>query len=106
MIKDIKIEAIEKKAYYESIAHLPKHLVKDALDNAVLKLKETLPTFIDKFPSSASQNQVFSAIENIEWTTGFWTGELWLAYEYSKDPVFKEVANKHALDFRKRFVEK
>ena len=106
MIKDIRIEPIEKKEYYESIAYLPKHLVKDALDNAVLKLKETLPTFIDKFPSPVSENQVFNAIENVEWTTGFWTGELWLAYEYSKDSAFKEVANKHALDFRKRIVEK
>ena len=69
MIKDIRIESIEKKIYYESIPYLPKYLIKDALHNAVLKLKKTLPTFIDKFPSPASQNQVFDAIENriLDW---------------------------------------
>ena len=27
---------------------------------------------------------------NTEWTNGFWTGEVWLAYELTKDEEFKK----------------
>jgi len=106
MIKEIKLESIKRKKYYENIKKIDKQFIKKALDNAVAIIKKSIPLFTDKYPSSVSINQVFEPIDNIEWTTGFWTGELWLAYEYTKDPIFKEVAQKQVLDFRNRIINK
>ena len=41
----------------------------------------------------------------VEWTTGFWTGCIWLSYEYTKDPAFREAATKQVDSFLNR-IEK
>ena len=41
-------------------------------------------------------------MDNTEWTNGFWTGELWLAYEYSQQDAFKNIAHKNVLSFLDR----
>lgn len=52
------------------------------LKNAVTQILNILPEFTDKFPKAYSEGNFYSATENVDWTTGFWTGEIWLAYEY------------------------
>ena len=61
--------------------------------------------FKEKFPSSATKENKYEIIENIEWTDGFWTGLLWLAYEYTNDNKYKELAEKNVASFKNR-VEK
>ncbi len=39
---------------------------------------------------------------NIGWTTSFWTGQLWLAYQWTNDEKYRKVAEGHLEDFRKR----
>ena len=34
-------------------------------------------------------------MDNTEWTNGFWTGEIWLAYELTKDEAFKEAGRRN-----------
>ncbi|MCM1264179.1 MAG: glucoronyl hydrolase, partial [Butyrivibrio sp.] len=46
---------------------------------------ENLKTFTDKFQNAYSENGFYQPIDNNYWTTGFWTGEIWLAYEYAKE---------------------
>lgn len=41
-------------------------------------------------------------MDNTEWTNGFWTGELWLAYKYSQQDEFKNIAHKNVLSFLDR----
>ena len=41
-------------------------------------------------------------MDNTEWTNGFWTGILWLAYEYTKDNKYKELAEKNVESFYNR----
>lgn len=60
---------------------------------------QILPEFTDKFQAAASENLFYGKIDNIDWTNGFWTGEIWLAYEYymaedREAAVIKESAEK------------
>ncbi|MDL2300906.1 glycoside hydrolase family 88 protein [Lachnospiraceae bacterium OttesenSCG-928-D06] len=64
----------------------------DALDGAVNILKSNLSEFTHKFMESNSNHSFYLPSENVEWTTGFCTGQYWLAYEYTKDVCFKEAA--------------
>lgn len=41
-----------------------------------------LPEFTYQFQKAYSEHSFYQPIENTDWTTGFWTGEIWLSYEY------------------------
>ena len=56
----------------------------------------------DKFPAPATKGNVYPVIENNEWTTGFWTGLLWLAYERTPDAKYREVAERNVESFLDR----
>ena len=49
-----------------------------------------LDVFTEKFQHSNSENGFYEAVPNISWTTGFWTGEIWLAYEKTRDERLKD----------------
>ena len=76
-----------------------------AVDRCVRQLEHYLPDFTDKFQYSNSENGFYEATENVEWTTGFLTGEYWLAYELTGKEIFKEVGLRHAQSFLER-IEK
>ena len=62
-----------------------------ALDNAATIIKRNLPLYTYKCQQTNTDNGIYEAIDNIEWTTGFWPGEISLAYEYTGDETFKHV---------------
>lgn len=75
----------------------------DRLIDAVLaRIDRTLPQFTDFFPAPASESGVYAPIDNVEWTNGFWTGMLWLAWELSGKPLYRETAERHVLSFADR----
>jgi len=43
------------------------------------KISRNLDKFGDKFPAETCENGHYKLTENVEWTTSFWTGQLWLA---------------------------
>ena len=51
-----------------------------ALDAACGILRHNLNDFTNKFQDSNSVNNFYPQTENVEWTTGFCTGEYWLAF--------------------------
>lgn len=80
--------------------------IKEALSFSYDQIKMYLPEFTHKFQNAYSENGFYKAIENNYWTTGFWTGEIWLAYEYSQDPTLKEVGEIHVSSFLDRINNK
>ncbi|MFV0412545.1 MAG: glycoside hydrolase family 88 protein [Oscillospiraceae bacterium] len=62
------------------------------LQNAAAVLKSNLPAFTNAFQASSSVNNFYPPSENVEWTTGFCTGEYWLAYQHTEDDAFKRAA--------------
>lgn len=80
--------------------------VKKALEGAIGVVREDLGKFTDFFPSSNSFDGFYEQTDNVEWTTGFWTGVLWLAYENTDDGCFKEAALKQVDSFLNRIENK
>lgn len=94
---------------FETVMGYPaadERMVREAMDEAVRILRADLPAFTDHFPSSNSFDGFYEATENVEWTTGFWTGAVWLAYEYTKDEAFKEAALVQVESFLNRIENK
>ena len=105
VIKKIHVEPINRKAEYEAAGFLTREEVTAAMDRVADQVRCHMEYFGTRFPSSATRNQTYGVIDNIEWTDGFWTGLLWLCYEYTGDDAFKNLALKNVDSFLNR-VEK
>ncbi|MEG2350741.1 MAG: glycoside hydrolase family 88 protein, partial [Hungatella sp.] len=80
--------------------------IKIALNQAAAIVKENLKEYTQKFESSNTINGFYDATENVEWTTGFWTGVIWLAYEYTGEACFLDSGSIQVDSFLKRIEEK
>ena len=105
VIKKIHVEPITRNAEYEAAGFLTREEVTAAMDRVADQVRCNMEYFGTRFPSSATRNQTYGVIDNIEWTEGFWTGLLWLCYEYTGDDAFKNLALKNVDSFLNR-VEK
>ena len=61
-----------------------------------------LDDFVGGFPAPASENNRYPRIENNDWTAGFYTGILWMCYEYSGKKAFYDAAMGRLQSFRSR----
>jgi len=80
--------------------------VKEALDFCSRQVVKNLPEFTYQFQKAYSEGGFYQPIPNNDWTTGFWTGEIWLAYEFSKDERLKEAGEIQISDFLHRIDNK
>lgn len=55
--------------------------IQKALDFSTEMTVKNLEKFTDTFQNAYSVNNFYEPEENTDWTNGFWTGEIWLAYE-------------------------
>lgn len=76
-----------------------------ALDFILRRIDSCLDFFNDQFPCDSSEHNFYGPQPNIGWTNGFWTGMLWLAYQYSGDERYLRVAQRQCKSFRER-IEK
>lgn len=72
-----------------------------AIEDAVEKTRSNINRFGELFPH-VSMNGKYELNDNDDWTNGFWSGLLWLCYEYSNDPIFKGKAQKTVESFQNR----
>lgn len=105
MIKKIQIESISKAQEYRRASLLSKEEVEKAISKIVEQVRCNMNYFGTRFPSPATKDHTYGIIENIEWTDGFWTGMLWLCYEYTGDEEFRIRAEQNIASFLNR-VEK
>ncbi|NGZ74419.1 glycoside hydrolase family 88 protein [Saccharibacillus alkalitolerans] len=54
------------------------------------------------YPAPSSTGGIYPAIPNFEWTSGFWTGMLWLAYELTGEAKYRRAAESQLPDYRAR----
>ena len=87
---------------FEQNEQMTEQEVKEALETAVSQSEFALSEFGTRFKHIFSTNQFYTEAQNNQWTNGFWTGELWLAYEYSGNKKFLETAMAHTKSFRNR----
>lgn len=76
--------------------------VRDGLLTASEQILRVLPEFTEKFQKAYSEGGFYQATENRDWTTGFWTGEIWLAYEFTKDERLRQAGEIQIKDFLDR----
>ena len=74
-----------------------------ARESAVARIRSNLSAFpVGLYPAPASRNGVFAAVRNVEWTSGFWPGMLWLAHEANGERRFADEGIARVADFRER----
>lgn len=105
MFKNLNLEEILHKENILKEEFLSKEELKSALDFVVSKIDENLETYTEKFPSACTTNGMYRIKDNDDWTNGFWTGMIWMAYEYTGDEKYKKVADLHTENFRRRYEE-
>ncbi|MBB4008378.1 glycoside hydrolase family 88 protein [Allorhizobium taibaishanense] len=76
--------------------------VRQALDFATAQVRRNLPDFTYKAQNHSSVGNVYPAVDNTQWTAGFWPGEIWLAYEHSGDKLFQYAAQIQVQSFLHR----
>jgi len=76
--------------------------IERAVKAAVTAVGRNLDHFGDTFPEPSSVAGVYPAMGNTEWTNGFWTGQLWLAYELDGADKFRAAAQRHVTSFDER----
>ena len=70
---------------FENMELITEEEIQAALEFCTGQVEDNLPRFTTKFQKAYSEDGFYQPIENNYWTTGFWTGEIWLSYEYAKE---------------------
>lgn len=70
------------KKSFDKYTEITNSEIKEGFEFAAKQIISILPDFTDKFQPAYSINNFYSPSENEDWTNGFWTGEIWLIYEY------------------------
>ena len=102
MSKKVITEALRPVELYQVDRLALRQKLDDALTRVTRKLDKNIVAFGDKFPGEACENGIWPRSENVEWTTSFWPGQLWLAWEMSGNPAYREAAERYLPSFARR----
>ncbi|XBG86167.1 glycoside hydrolase family 88 protein [Enterococcus cecorum] len=101
-IKTVAIEGIKNPERFLDQPLLTKAEVKVAIDLAMEQLRVNMEYFKEEFPTPTTFDNIYPKMDNTEWTNGFWTGELWLGYEYTNEEAMKKLAQANDRSFLDR----
>ncbi|MGI1782440.1 glycoside hydrolase family 88 protein, partial [Streptococcus uberis] len=105
-IREVTVETIENPDRFLQKPLLTKEEIKTAIDKALKQVYINSHYFGEKYPTPATFSNRYKVMDNTEWTNAFWTGCLWLAFEYNADSSIKELAHKNVLSFLDRINHK
>ena len=74
----------------------------EELDRICGVLKRNMERYGTDFPSACATGGKYRIKKNDDWTNGFWTGMLWMAYLHTGDDAFKTLALKNTDSFKQR----
>ena len=91
----MNVGKITNRKRFDECEVLTSEKIKKELDSVIEKIDANMQRFQDAFPMPASKEGKYPLEPNTnDWTQGFWTGMLWLAYEYTKNEKYKAAAEK------------
>jgi len=64
-----------------------------ALDRAVAQIRMNLPVYAGRCQNHSSVHNIYPVCDNVQWTCGFWPGELWLCYEHTGEACFRRAGD-------------
>ncbi|WP_270265342.1 glycoside hydrolase family 88 protein [Lactococcus formosensis] len=99
------IEKLKSSERFFNIGLLTEKEIDEAIAVALKKIDCNISKLGEMFPTPATKNNAYEPMTNIEWTNGFWTGILWLAYEASGDEKYRQLADKNVTSFLHRIKE-
>lgn len=67
----------------------------NAIKRAIIQTDKAIHDLGKEFKAAASVDGIYPPGQLKSWTEGFYTGELWLVYEWTKNERYAEVAKKH-----------
>lgn len=105
-MKQVRDEGIVDKSKYTNRPALSKAQCEEAIAYILTKVDQNLGTFATQYPAPASVNLVYPALDNIEWTSSFWTGMIWLAYEVTGDSKYRNIAEVQLESYKHRIEER
>lgn len=73
----------------EMLAGLNKASWQETLDKALQIIRRTIPLMGLDQPRIGLHNLTYQRCTDRDWVNSFWDGQLWLAYSYTRDNVFK-----------------
>ncbi len=87
------------------------NISKEKIDYAINESLKKIDSLKDKlgnfFPIPCTNNGKYDLTQNVcGWTTNFWTGELWLAYELTGNEKYKKAAMEQMESYEKRARER
>ncbi len=91
---------------FEKLADLDNATISAAKACVLDSTSRCLPEFTRSFKYSHSENGFYPKSGNVEWTTGFWTGQLWLCYELFGNESFRKAAEWQVESFYSRIVNR
>lgn len=91
---------------FENMPVISGEEIKEALQFSSEQVIRNLSEFTHKFQNAYSEDNFYRTIENDYWTTGFWTGEIWLAYEFTGDERLKKAGEIQIDSFLNRIDRK
>jgi hypothetical protein len=101
----VREEPLERPLRWPS-NHFDAPLVERSIEFILTRIDQNLTRFGERFPAPSSVAGVYAPIDNVEWTNGFWTGMLWLAYEVTRDRHYLNAAQSHVASFKRRVESK
>src|SRR5574344_45070 len=73
-----------------------------ALDRACAQVRRNLGSFSDRCQNHSSVRGMYPGCDNDQWTTGFWPGEIWLAFERTGKREFRDAGESFVESFHAR----
>lgn len=94
----VELNQLDKIALRQQLAEARLRVLK--------KIDRNRVKFAGKFPAETCENNHFALTENVEWTTSFWSGQLWLAWEMSGEEKYRLAAEQHIQSFGNRIANR
>ncbi|MDP5274802.1 glycoside hydrolase family 88 protein [Chengkuizengella axinellae] len=105
-VEQVYDEGIKQLERFENRPDVDRAFIEKAIGQIIAKIDQSLDKFTDLFPDSNTEDGIYNPIGNIEWTNSYWTGMLWLAYEWTGDEKYRTVAEKQVLSFKERIEQR
>lgn len=102
----MKVEPLTNAQRFFNVGTVDIRSVTDALDNVIQHLDLNIKVLGEKFPEPSTVQERYAIMSNTEWTNGFWTGMLWLAYEYTGKDQYRALAEKNVQSFANRIDQR